>query len=142
MENISPATGLPSGISAQLRKLFEMSQDARFVQEHNDRLRRIWDKSKPGHAQVVYSLFDIAVEGFVEPFKPFGSPALHHQFYYQAEKELEYWAATYLGRRVSAAFYVRHYIGNGDEWLQIERKTISLDIPKPAANDFDKGREL
>lgn len=127
------ASGLPMGVSNQLRRFFDMSQDPTFIQQHNDRLRRRWDKSNPTHVQVVYSLFNVVIEG-VAPFpifKPFPSPALHHQYYFQAEKELEYWAVKYLGQRVTAAFYVRSYVGDTDQWVYIETKTISLDLPKP-----------
>lgn len=141
-ERISGATGLPVGISAQVRRFFDMSQDPRFVREHNERLARQWDKSKPDHSQLVYSLFDVTVSingQYVtnKPFQGRDSLALHHQYYFQAEKELEYWALKFLGRAVSASFYVRHYIGDGKEWVFIERKTISLSPPRNGAEASD-----
>lgn len=146
-DKLSAATGLRVGVSSELRRFFEMSQDPTFVAQHNERVARRWDKTKPDHAQLVYSLFDVHVETdageLIEGFKPFvgeDSVALHHQFYFQLDKEHEYWALRYLGRRVSASFYVRHYIGDGKQWLFLERKTVSLSPSTrgTSANDSSK----
>lgn len=146
--SVSQSTGLPIGISRQLRMLFDMAQDPKFVQYHNDRLRRMWEKSNPDHPQVVYTVHDIIVrddKGAALHLKPLGKPTLHHQFFYQAQKEHEYFAALYLGRQVSASYYVRHYQGGDlvptERWVFIERRVMQLDQATPeqvvaaAAND-------
>jgi hypothetical protein len=132
-DRIAGATGLKVGISDQLRRFFEMAQNESFIRQHNARLARTWEKSKPDHSQVVYSLFNVVVEDSPPMLKIFGELALHHQFWFQAEKELEYWAIKHMGHRVSADFYVRHYAGS-ERWVFVERKMISVDFPKaPAA---------
>jgi hypothetical protein len=132
IDRVASATGLKVGVSDQLRLFFELAANEVFVRQHNERLARAWDKSKPDHRQVVYSLFNVVVEDLPPMLKIFGSLALHHQFWFQAEKELEYWAIKYMGRRVSADFYVRHYAGS-ERWVFVERKMISVDLPKPPA---------
>lgn len=131
IERISAASGLAVGVSAQLRRFFELSQNEAFVRQHNERLARTWEKSKPDHAQVVYAVFNIVAESGGAMIKPFGGLALHHQFWFQAEKELEYWAIKFMGQRVSADFYVRHYAG-AERWQFVDHKVISVDFPKPA----------
>ena len=143
-DKLSQATGLPVGVSRELRMFFDMSQDKRFVKAHNERLARRWDATKPDHEQYVFALFNVRVTMPTELgdmggiFKPLGSTVLHHQFFFQAEKELEYWALKYLGCRVRAEFFARHYLDG--RWVYIETKTMQLDIPGKgsvvrAAND-------
>lgn len=137
--DILGANGLPMGLSTQLRLFFDLAQNELFVRQHNERLMRQWDKSRPDHPQIVYALFNVVIDGggVQSPLKPFGSTSLHHQFWFQAEKELEYWAIKHLGARVSADFYVRHYAGT-ERWVKVERKTISFEIPAAPAKAVAK----